>query len=241
MARKLVVMLAAGALLAMPAMAEFQYTPIDMVGANTIGIYHDGVLNDLYITSDSGLPQSATFVVTFGIHLDNAPIFAYGAYPHRSHYLHFNFLYDSSSLEVVHANHLAPWMNSNYGSQAGIWPVATASPWTTGLTTLQQYNITTPTGQYYDPVDMFQSSIFPFFQATLHVNSAVASQLNWFGITVMTIPNSYYGVSPGDLDLTPGMFQYGEGWVHEVPEPSSMVGLIGLALVAGGLVRRWRS
>jgi len=226
--------LAVVALLAAPAMAEFQYTP-QPFGDLTIGIINPanpGTLNTLYVTSGSGLMQSDTFQVTFGIHVQNAPIHAYG-YQVSSFYLHFNFLYDNSSLEVLHAHHLPPWQFSNYASDTN-WPNPSAG--ITGFSTLQNYS-TTGSGYYYSPVQLPQSVVMPFFQATLHVKSAVQSQVNWFGITNMTVPSKWCIASSPIFDLTPAMFTYYNGNVHEAPEPATAI-MGGFALLLGGLLRR---
>ena len=155
-------------LLAAPALGEIVYTPQTPDYAFGVGLYNPqdpGSLNTVYVTSDSGAAVSDQFVFTFAI------LCNYIYYNAES--LHFSFLYDNSSLEVVHARPMGGWTDNNYEGTS--WP----DPGTgiTGYITLWQ-GFTQSTS--YEPYDT--AAVVPFFQVTLHVKDAVESHVNRFGI-----------------------------------------------------------
>jgi hypothetical protein len=221
---------------ASPALADIVYTPIDpgeyAIGFG-IGIYdpaNPAVLNSVYVTSGSGAPQSATFQFSFAIHnnVSQIPIFA--------DRLHFSFVYDNSSLEVLGAQPVGPWQSNNYAGQP--WP--NSSHGIIAVNSLSQA-MTEPGAK----VTFVNSTVVPFLHVTLHVKSAQFSQINEFGITLPGYgPNEGYGLTffnSGVTVVPPGSWVYFGGAIHEIPEPATLT-LLGAAFcgLAGRVVARRR-
>jgi hypothetical protein len=222
--------LAAG--IASPASADIQYNPLPPWDAQ-IGITNPTMpgLFSVYVTSGdplNGPMISDTFQFTFALHVDRGVNY-------WTDRLHFSFVYDNNSLEVLNAYPVGPWDGGNYeGLQ---WP--NTSHGIIGVVSLS--NFVSPF------TEILPGEIVPFFHVTLHVKSATYSQVNPFGITVPGYgPLEGYGMTLFSTlgpvyDVTPEQWIYGGGAIHEVPEPASMMLLGGsLAAMAGGWIRRKR-
>jgi len=205
-------------LLVAGALGDITYTPIDPATYGFgVGLYDPA--NPAYLNSVFVDPAylSDEFTFTFAIHCNDIY--------YNAQALHFAFGYDNSSIEVLHATPLGGWTMSNYESMT--WPNP-SSGWveleslTQGFTVYSDYEV-------YDT-----SAIVPFMQVRLHVKSDQMSQINNFGVIAMSLISHTYA-----LTLTPLDFIYGMGAIHEVPEPSSMLLLGGIAAATvGGVVRR---
>lgn len=213
-----------------PALAGVVYTPVPIgpTSGNSIGLIdpnNPGTLNTVYVTSGSGALLSDTFVFTFGLHLDRF---------FDAEWLHFGFLYDNSSIEVLHAQPVGqdslgqPWRGDNYGS-ATDWPDLSS-----GLIIVSSLSQNMGTQSSFFVMD--PSVVYPFFQVTLHVKSAHLSQLNVFGVNTMTAKHHFITT---DI-IGPGMWTYWGGVIHEVPEPTTALLLGAAVAVAGGRVVRRR-
>ncbi len=205
-----------------PAVADITYTPAPLDGFE-IGIFNpaDSSLNSVYV--DPAV-YSDTFVFTFAIHV--TPTY----WPER---LHFSFVYDNSSINVVHAEPVGDWAGSNYGSAT--WPQSS-----TGLTAVVSLS------QWFDAgsTTYWYSSVNPFFKVTLHIKSASSSQENAFGIVVEPDfgADDGYGLmlESSFFTITPLQWDYYGGVIHEIPEPSSLLLLGAAAAGLFGYVRRRR-
>lgn len=212
--------------LASPAAANIIYTP--MTGyTHGVGFYNPAdpmTLNEVYVTSSSGVMASDYLTFTFAMHHTNLNYFAQS--------LHFAFFYDNNSLEVVNMWPVGgttggmPW---DYNYENYPWP--NPSSGIVEITSLSQW---LPISSYqYQPTTL----IVPFMGVQLHIKSTSASMLNSFGVIAMTL-HSHIGTQ---YDLFPGDFMYGFGVVHEIPEPMSVVLMSGgLLALAGRVVRRRR-
>jgi hypothetical protein len=211
------------------ATADIVYTPINSgFYEYGIGLYdpsNPNALNSVYVTSGNQPIESDIFTFTFAAHM--VPIF----YNARS--LHFNFIYDNTNIEVLHATPLnvnGIWIVDNYGSLTDIWP--NPSSGTVNVSSLFQ---SIDTGS---AVNMVTSSIVPFFRVQLHIKDAPESHIGIFGITQMTLVSNTF-----QLTLTPARFDYFGGVIHSgIPAPAgAWVLLAGLSGIGGALTRRRRN
>ena len=209
------------------------YTPQPANHNFGIGVYNPndpGTLNTLSINSDTIRP-SDTFVVTFAAHM--VAIF------YNTESMHFNFIYDNSTIEVLGAApvHAAGvWATNNYSGFS--WP--NPSSGIVSVSTLFQ-----SAGAGTNFISMPTSAIVPFFQVAMHVKEgAPVSQAGFFGITQMTLVSHTFA-----LTLFPGDFAYFNGDIHPhrevpgaIPEPATMT-LVGgcMASLMGVLIRRRRT
>jgi hypothetical protein len=209
------------------ATADIVYTPISPTYDFGIGLYNPAdpnVLNSVYVTSGNQPIESDIFTFTFAAHMN---LIYYNAES-----LHFNFIYDNTNIEVLHATPLhvnGIWTSDNYGSLTDIWP--NPSSGTTGVSSLfQSIGIGSA-------VNMVTSSIVPFFRVQLHVKDAPQSHVGFFGITQMTLVSNTFA-----LTLLPADFNYFTGQIHSgVPAPAGgWVLLAGLSGVGGAMSRRRR-
>jgi len=224
-----------GALLS-PAVADVTYTPMTG-GGNQIGIVQNGELNSVYV--DPGA-MSDTFTFTFGIHVSS---------DYNVPKLDFSFIYDNSSIEVLHMETVSeffPWAAEYHSKTAGWWPnTSVGIQAVAGLTQTQTlYTV-------YNSTD-----INPFMRVQLHVKSATSSQENEFGLVLNAttgsgaLLNPGYGAGDGygltlfstlsSYNITRGQWDYAGGIIHEIPEPSSLLLLGGVATGLLGYVRRRR-
>ncbi len=210
------------------ATGEIVYTPIPNQSYNFgIGVYNPDdpfSLNSVYVTSGNQPIESDIFTFTFAAHM--VPIF----YNARS--LRFNFIYDNTNIEVLHATPLnvnGIWNFDNYGSLTDIWP--NPSSGTASVSSLFQ-----SIGEG-SAVNMVTSSIVPFFRVQLHVKDAPESHVGFFGITQMTLVSNTFA-----LTLFPADFAYFGGAIHSgVPAPGgAWVLLAGLSGIGGATARRRR-
>jgi hypothetical protein len=210
------------------ATADIVYTPINIGDYDFgIGLYNPSepfALNTVYVTSGNQPVGSDVFTFTFAAHM--VPIF------YNAQSLRFNFVYDNTSIEVLHAMPLnvnGVWNIDNYGSLTDIWP--NPSSGTTSVSSLFQ-----SIGEG-SAVNMVTSSIVPFFQVQLHLKDAQASHLGFFGITQMTLVSNTF-----NLTLLPADFNYFGGVIHTgVPAPAGAWVLVaGLSAMGGALTRRRR-
>ncbi|MHC4141664.1 MAG: VPLPA-CTERM sorting domain-containing protein [Planctomycetota bacterium] len=208
------------------ATGDIVYTPIPNQTYNFgIGLYNPGnpnVLNSVYVTSGNQPIESDIFTFTFAAHMVN--IF------YDASSLRFNFIYDNTNIEVLHATPLnvnGIWNVDNYGSLTDIWP--NPSSGTISVSSLFQSVGTGP------DVNMVTSSIVPFFQVQLHIKDAPESHVGLFGITQMTLVSNNF-----TLTLTPDDFAYFGGRIHSgVPAPAgAWVLLAGMLGIGGALTRR---
>lgn len=200
--------------------AVIEYTPFDVAGGEkgSVGIVdpaNPDALNSVYV-DDAIL--SDTFVFTFALHVDST---------YWAERLDFVFMYDNSSIEILHAEPIGAW--SNYYSdypEDGEWP----NP-TNGVIQVDMQNEMSPTA---GSTTYWYSSINPFMKVTFHIKSDTFSQENPFGITEMTLRSDYSTIWSWDFDYLGGI-------VHEVPEPTSLMFLgFGLAAIGGRVIRRRR-
>jgi len=211
------------------ALADIVYTPIaNQTYDYGVGLYNPdnpNVLNSVYVTSGNQPAGSDIFTFTFAAHMK---VIFYNAES-----LRFNFIYDNTNIEVLHATPLnvnGIWNFDNYGSLTDIWP--NPSSGTTGVTSLFQ---SIGAGS---AVNMVTSSIVPFFRVQLHIKDAPESHVGFFGITQMTLVSNTFA-----LTLVPGDFNYFGGTIHSgVPAPAgAWVLLAGLSGIGGALTRRRRN
>jgi hypothetical protein len=221
--------LAASVVAAPAATGDIVYTPIPNQSYEFgIGLYdpsNPNVLNSVYVTSGNQPIESDIFTFTFAAHM--VPIY------YNAQSLRFNFIYDNTNIEVLHATPLnvnGIWNFDNYGSLTDIWP--NPSSGTTGVSSLFQ---SIGAGS---AVNMVTSSIVPFLRVQLHVKDAPESHVGHFGITQMTLVSNTFA-----LTLTPARFDYFGGTIHSgVPAPAgAWVLLAGLSGIGGGLMRRRRN
>jgi hypothetical protein len=220
--------LAASVVAAPVATGDIVYTPIpNQTYSYGIGLYNPAtpnVLNSVYVTSGNQPIESDIFTFTFAAHM--VPIF------YNAQSLRFNFIYDNTNIEVLHATPLnvqGTWNFDNYGSLSDIWP--NPSGGTTSVSSLFQSIGAGP------PVFMVTSSIVPFFRVQLHVKDAPESHVGFFGISQMTLVSNTFA-----LTLFPADFSYFSGTLHSgVPAPAGgWVLLAGLSGIGGALSRRRR-
>jgi hypothetical protein len=219
------------------AVADIIYTPV--LGDNVIGVYRPGYsgLWSAYVTSGQGVGTSDTVQMTFGFHLGFQP----PPFSPQVTWMHFSFWYDSSSLEVLGARSVGPIATGALGNASHLgrdtYSTLTASDWpnpNSGIASLSSLaQGWKGEGGFTDSVPISLSAVVPFFQVTLHVKAAVASHVNSFAVATMTM---YTLSSP--LTITPGQWNYGHGAVHEIPEPTSAMLVLGLGAVVGGRVIR---
>jgi hypothetical protein len=211
------------------ATGDIVYTPIpNQTYEYGIGLYdskNPNFLNSVYVTSGNQPIESDIFTFTFAAHM--VPIF----YNTRS--LRFNFVYDNTNIEVLHATPLnvnGVWNIDNYGSLTDIWP--NPSSGTTSVSSLFQ------SIDGGSAVNMVTSSVVPFFRVQLHIKDAPESHVGFFGITQMTLVSNTFA-----LTLFPADFNYFTGAIHSgVPAPAgAWVLLAGLSGLGGALTRRRRN
>ena len=221
--------LAASVVAAPVATGDIVYTPIPNQSYSFgIGLYdpsNPNALNSVFVTSGNQPIESDVFTFTFAAHM--VAIF------YNAQSLHFNFIYDNTNIEVLHAMPLhvnGVWNIDNYGSLTDIWP--NPSSGTTSVASLFQ---SIGTGS---AVDMVTSSIVPFFRVQLHIKDAPESHIGLFGITQMTLVSNTVAVT-----LFPDNFNYFGGTIHSgVPAPAgAWVLLAGLSGLGGALKRRRRN
>lgn len=215
-----------GMLSATPALAGLvTYTPVvEPVGPEgDVGLYNPAdpfYVNTVYV-DQAQLSDLYTF--QFALHVTNIY--------YNASSLHFSFMYDNSSIDVVGMHPVRPvgdpWEENNYETYE--WPMSE-----TGVITVHSLMQGFTVDSHYEA---FGTSFpVPFMQVTLHVNSEQESAMNAFGIVAMTLVSHTYS-----LTLTEGDFGYFGGVIHEVPEPASATLLFGgLAALMGGIVRRRR-
>jgi hypothetical protein len=212
-------------LFAAPASADIIWTPVPVGDGFDIeaevGVFYPpdtSHVYSMYVTSNSGVPQSEIIHVTWAIHA--ATIF------YNAAGLHWSFVYDNSSLEVVAAGPIGPW--TVYEGPT-TWPNPSS-----GIVEVPSLFVGFTVTSEFVP---FEESIAqPFWWVDLHVKSAQYSQINFAAITMMTLFSHTYNIT-----LTPDEFNYGIVEVHEIPEPSvAILAGGGILALGGGLIRRKR-
>lgn len=225
MKRTIALVALVGVLFATPALADIIYTPVDEAQLpllGDVGLYNPADPFSINTVLVDPAEYSDILVFQFAMHMTDIY--------YNAESIHFSFMYDNSSLDVVGMHPIRPtgdpWAH-NYETYD--WPASE-----TGVVVVNSLIQNFPEQSMFEA---FGTSFpVPFMQVTLHVNSAQYSALNAFGIVAMSVVSHDYA-----LTLTPVDFAYHGGVVHEVPEPATAMLLFGgVAAVMGGVVRRRR-
>lgn len=213
-----------------PAMAVNTWTPVDLTGID----FAVGVIDPA--TGQLGVPvlegeRSDVFTLQFGLYVSPA------MYSYFAESLTFSFAYDNTVMKVDGMRAMgSAWVTTNYEGAA----FPNSSHGTQAIDGLFQAVAAGDYEPFYD------GDVTPIFEVDLHVKSATYSQIGEFGIIL-----DGFGVEQGygltlvstispDYNLYPSAFAYFGGKIHEIPEPSTMLLIGGVAAGLVGFARRRR-